>query len=77
MGGRVVACLMDLSDCTTIVNRGDTFCHDLAVIPLKASIPMLRTSSFTPSNNDELLGNSLDLIDERREKAVIQSAYYH
>ena len=76
-GRRAATHLMDLPDYTTTINRGDTFCHDLAVIPLKASFPMLRTSSFTPSNNDELLGNSLDLIDERREKAVIQLAYYH
>ena len=48
-----------------------------AVIPLEANFSTLRTSSFTPSNNDELLGKSLDLIDERREKAVIQLAYYH
>ena len=37
---------------------------------------MLRTSSFTPSNNDELLGKSLDLIEERRENAMVQLAYY-
>ena len=37
----------------------------------------MRTSSFTLSSNDELLGKSLDLIDEQREKAVIQLAYYH
>ena len=48
-----------------------------AVIPLEASFPTLRTSSFTPSSNDELLGKSLNLIDERREKAMIQLAYYH
>ena len=48
-----------------------------AVIPLEANFPTLRTSSFTPSSNDELLGKSLDLIDERREKTVIQLAYYH
>ena len=47
------------------------------VIPLEANFPTLRTSSFTPSSNDELLGKSLDLINERREKAVIQLAYYH
>ena len=47
------------------------------VIPLEANLPTLRTSSFTPSSNDELLGKSLDLIEERREKAVIQLAYYH
>ena len=48
-----------------------------AVIPLEANFPTLRTNSFTPSGNDELLGKSLDLIEERREKAVIQLAYYH
>ena len=35
-----------------------------AVIPLEAYFPTLRMSSFTTSNNDELLGKSLDLIDE-------------
>ena len=48
-----------------------------AVIPLEANFPMLRMNSFTPSSNDELLGKSLDLIEKRREKAVIQLAYYH
>ena len=48
-----------------------------AVIPLEVNFPMLRTNSFTPSNNDELLGESLDLIKERREKAMIHLAYYH
>ena len=48
-----------------------------AIIPLVANFPTLRTSSFTPSSNDELQGKSLDLIDEQREKAMIQLAYYH
>ena len=48
-----------------------------AVIPLETSFPMLRMSTFTQSNNDELLGKSLDLIEERREKTMIQLAYYH
>ena len=48
-----------------------------AVIPLETNFLTLRTSTFTPSNNDELLGKSLDLIKERREKAMIQLAYYH
>ena len=48
-----------------------------SVISLEANFPTLRTNSFTPSSNDELLGKSLDLIEERREKAVIQLAYYH
>ena len=48
-----------------------------AVIPLEANFLMLRTNSFTPSDNDELLGESLDLIEERRERAMIHLAYYH
>ena len=39
-----------------------------AVIPVKANFPTLRTSSFTLSSNDELLGKSLDLVDERKER---------
>ena len=33
-------------------------------------------SSSTSSNNDWLLEKSLDLIEERRENAMIQLAYY-
>ena len=47
------------------------------VLPLKANFPTLRTNSFTPSGNDELLGEILDLIEERRERAMIHLAYYH
>ena len=47
-----------------------------AVISLETGFPILRTSSFTPRNNDELLGKSLDLIDEQRENAMVQLAYY-
>ena len=34
------------------------------VIPLEARFPMLKTSTFSLSNNDELLGKTLDLIKE-------------
>ena len=47
-----------------------------AVIPLEIGFPTLRMGSFTPSNNDELLGKSLDLIEERRENAIVLLAYY-
>nr|XP_023897009.1 uncharacterized protein LOC112008880 [Quercus suber] len=47
-----------------------------AVIPLETNFRTLRTSSFTPSSNNELLGRNLDLVDERRERAMIQLAYY-
>ena len=47
-----------------------------AVIPLETGFPTLKTSSFTSSNNDELLEKSLNLIEEQRENAMIQLAYY-
>ena len=42
-----------------------------AVIPLETGFPTLKTSSFTSSNNDELLEKSLNLIEEQRENAMI------
>ena len=47
-----------------------------AVIPLETNLPTLKTSSFCPSGNNELLDKSLDLIEERRERAMVQLAYY-
>ena len=47
-----------------------------AVIPLETGFPMLRTQSFNSSNNDKLLERSLDLIEERRESAMVQLAHY-
>ena len=47
-----------------------------AVIPLETGFPTLRTSSFTPNNNDGLLEKSLNLIEEWRENAMVQLAYY-
>ncbi|XP_075658901.1 uncharacterized protein LOC142628745 [Castanea sativa] len=46
------------------------------VIPLEIGFPTLRTSSFSPNKNDGLLERSLDLIEERRESAMVQLAYY-
>ena len=47
-----------------------------AVIPLETGLPTSRTSSFNPSDNDEQLTKSLDLIEEKRENAMVQLAYY-
>ena len=47
-----------------------------AIIPLETGFPTLKTSSFCPSSNDELLEKSLDFIEERREKVMVQLAYY-
>ena len=46
------------------------------VIPLETGFPMLRTSSFNPSSNNELLEKRLDFIEERRESALVQLAQY-
>ena len=48
-----------------------------AVIPLENGFPTMRTSIFTSDGNDELLKKSLDLVEERRENAMVQLAYYH
>ena len=37
---------------------------------------MQRTSSFNPSDNNGLLEKSLDFIEEMRENAMVQFAYY-
>ena len=47
-----------------------------AVIPLENGFPTLRTSSFNSSDNDEHLKKNLDLIEEKRENAMVQLAYY-
>ena len=47
-----------------------------AVIPLETGFPTLRTSLFASNNNDNLLGKSLDLVEERKENAMVQLAYY-
>jgi len=47
-----------------------------AVIPLKTRFPMLETSLFSLDSNDNLLEKSLDLVEERRENAMVQLTYY-
>ena len=47
-----------------------------AVIPLESGFPTMRSSAFTSDGNDELLKRSLELVEERRENARVQLAYY-
>ena len=42
-----------------------------AIIPLETSFPTSRTNSFNPRDNDEQLKKSLDLIEEKRENAMV------
>ena len=41
------------------------------IIPLETSFPMLKTSLFNSSSNNELLEKSLDFIEEKRESAMV------
>ena len=47
-----------------------------AVIHLETGFPTLRTSLFNLSDNNEYLKKNLDLIEEKRENAMVQLAYY-
>ena len=47
-----------------------------AVILLENGFLTMRTSTFTSDGNDEPLKKNLDLIEERRENAMVQLAYY-
>ena len=47
-----------------------------AVIPLETGFPTLKTSSFSLNSNDNLIERDLDLIEERRENAMVQLAFY-
>ena len=46
------------------------------VIPIETGFPTLRTQTFNPNDNDKLLERSLDLLEERRENAMVRLAYY-
>ena len=43
---------------------------------MKTGFPTSRTSSFNPRDNDKQLTKSLDLIEEKKENAMVQLAYY-
>uniref|UniRef100_A0A2N9HX21 Uncharacterized protein n=1 Tax=Fagus sylvatica TaxID=28930 RepID=A0A2N9HX21_FAGSY len=47
-----------------------------AVIPLEISLPTLRTSEWEPTRNDLAQSQALDLLEERREQAMIRLASY-
>ncbi|XP_050259242.1 uncharacterized protein LOC126704276 [Quercus robur] len=47
-----------------------------AVIPLEINFPTQRTTAFNPIANNSLLEKNLDLLEERRENAMVHLAYY-
>ena len=47
-----------------------------AVIPLESGLLTLRTDQFSVKENNLLLSDSLDMVEERREVAVVKMAHY-
>ncbi|XP_028105177.1 uncharacterized protein LOC114304201 [Camellia sinensis] len=47
-----------------------------AVIPLEIGVPTIRSESFQPNLNNEAVALKLDLVEERRERALIHIAAY-
>lgn len=47
-----------------------------AVMPLEIGFPTLKTSSFSPTGNNEQLEKGLDLIKEMRKDAMVRLAHY-
>jgi hypothetical protein len=47
-----------------------------AIIPLEIGLPTLRTSEWEPKRNDLAQSQALDLLEERREHAMIRLASY-
>ena len=79
IGGRVVACPLDIPNHTSQINRGNPLFNDLwsrSYYPFRDWLPKVEKGFFDPSNNNGLLEKSLDLIEERRENAMVQLAYY-
>ena len=48
-----------------------------AVIPLEVGLPTLRSAAFDTGLNEQTLAKDLDLIEERREAALIKLTSYH
>ena len=47
-----------------------------AVIPLEVGIPTTRTTDFAVETNKDNLRKDLDLLEERRDLAIVQLASY-
>ena len=46
------------------------------VIPLEVGLSTIRTEAYDDKNNSQILAQDLNLIDERRENALVRMANY-
>ena len=47
-----------------------------AVIPIESGLSTLRTDQFNAEENNRLLSDIRDVVEERREVAVLKVAHY-
>ena len=47
-----------------------------AVIPLEVGLPTIRSENFDPDLNEEAIVLELDLVEERRERALVHIVSY-
>ena len=79
MGGQASTCPLDISDYPSQVDGGDPFFNDLwgrGCDSFGNWIPNTEDKFIPTDSNNSLLERSLDLVEERREKAMVQLAYY-
>ena len=79
MGGGITTYLLDVSNNSSSINRRNPIFNDIWGRGCNSSghwLSNVENNAFTSDGNDELLEKSLDLIEERRENATVQLAYY-
>ena len=79
MGERVTTCTMGISHHTPKINWGTFVLNDLwvqSIIPLEIGFPTLKTNQFSVEENNCLLSTSLELVEEKREVAMVKMAHY-
>ena len=79
MGGRAATCPVDISNHTLQINGGNPLFDDLWDRGCNSSRNKLSNTEnqlILSYGNNELLEKNLDLIEERKERATIQLAYY-
>ena len=70
---------MDIHHYSRKIDRRNPIFHAYdseAVVLLEIGLPTMRIDQFDSSKNEQLLSNSLDLEEERREVATVRLAHY-
>jgi hypothetical protein len=79
MGGRTLERIMDAQDNGEKVYRGNSLCNGLwgrGGHPLEVGMPTTKTTEFEVETNEETLRKDLDLLEEKRDLAMVRLASY-